>query len=621
MKPNFNPSQGTHTHYFVTGIDGLRTLAVFGVIIYHLLPNFLMGGYLGVPLFLLISGYFVTYQFNRQLKYGGRIDIGCFYLKRFRRLYPTLIAMLVLTTAYITLFARELLHNIRAIIITNLTWIYNWWEISHGQSYFDQFGGISPFTHLWTLGVEAQFYLLWPLIITLLFRVFKETRIVRRAVFALAILSAIEMAVLYDPSNINRVYYGTDTRAFSLFLGSWLGLAWPLNRLRPKLQQNSRNLLNIVGILAMAITIIGFCTLNGQSAFTYRGGMFFYSFVGLLLMATILHPGASMNKWLSNPVFHWIGQRSYGIYVYQYPVMIFYERIIKVGNYPLVNALVEIGIILAISEVSYRLVERPCAKYQWSNLLVDFQRMLERHRISWQSGSKLIAGTLVFIIAFIGFCQPNRAPKKTAVQQRIEQNHQAAEKHNKKIAKGETIAEASGNTKKLQKQYDLTPTQIKAAQKLKVTAIGDSVMADAADSIQKLMPNAYVDAQVGRQGSATPAVIRQLKADGHLNKIVILNLGTNGSMTQDTLDEILSAIGPGHQIYWLTAHVPTKPWQKTVNSEIKDVAKKHKNVHVVDWYKASQGHAEWFASDNVHMGPAGNDHFARLIAKAVLADR
>ncbi len=146
-------------------------------------------------------------------------------------------------------------------------------------------------------------------------------------------------------------------------------------------------------------------------------------------------------------------------------------------------------------------------------------------------------------------------------------------------------------------------------------------MADAADSIQKLMPNAYVDAQVGRQGSAAPDVIKQLKADGHLNKIVILNLGTNGPMTQDTLDDILSAIGSGHQIYWVTAHVPTKPWQQTVNNEIKDLAKKHKNIHVVDWNKASQGHSDWFASDNVHMGPSGNDHFAQLIAKTILTKK
>lgn len=204
------------------------------------------------------------------------------------------------------------------------------------------------------------------------------------------------------------------------------------------------------------------------------------------------------------PIFHWVGQRSYGIYVYQYPVMVFYERLINVGNHPLLNAFVEIIIILVVSEVSYRLIERPFAQYQWSKLPADLQHVLETHHFSWQSGAKMMVSALVVVIAFIGFCQPNRAPKKTAVQQRIEQNHQAAEEHNKKIARGDNVAEASGNTSKLKKQYDLTPAQIKAAQKLKVTAIGDSVMADAADSIQKLMPNAYVDAQVGRQGSAAP---------------------------------------------------------------------------------------------------------------------
>lgn len=143
-------------------------------------------------------------------------------------------------------------------------------------------------------------------------------------------------------------------------------------------------------------------------------------------------------------------------------------------------------------------------------------------------------------------------------------------------------------------------------------------MADASDSIQKLMPQAYVDAQVGRQGSATPTVIQQLKAQGHLNKIVVLNLGTNGAMTEQTIDDILNAIGPDRQVYWLTAHVPTKPWQQTVNDEINATAKKHKNVHVVDWYGMSEKHSEWFASDNVHMGEQGNDNYARLIAKSIL---
>ncbi len=597
---------------YITGIDGLRTLAVLGVIIYHLLPNVLQGGYLGVPLFLLISGYFVTYQLSQQWLDNRKIAVGHFYHKRFKRLYPVLIAMLVLTTAYITLFARELLHNIRMTVLTNLLWVYNWWEIRHGQSYFDQFGGASPFTHLWTLGVEAQFYLLWPLIIWVLYKLVHRKAVIRRIVLVLAILSAVEMALLYDPTNINRVYYGTDTRAFSLLLGSWLGLAWPLNRLNPHPATYLRHSLDVVGIAMTAITIFGFFTLNGQSSFTYRGGMFLYSVVGMLLIATILHPGSRMNAWLTNPVFRWVGKRSYGIYVYQYPVMVFYERVVKIGLHPFLNAIVELVIIGLISEASYRLLERPLAHVDWRKA----SAFLVAPR-NWRPKTivKTAFSLLMIVIAVVGLCQPNRGPKKTAVQQRIEQNHQRAAKHNQEIAAGKHVAtDSKANVKK----YELTPTEVKQAQQLKITAIGDSVMADASDSIQKLMPQAYVDAQVGRQGSATPAVIQQLKKQGHLNKIVVLNLGTNGAMTQQTIDDILNEIGPDRQVYWLTAHVPTKPWQQTVNDEIKETAKKHKNVHVVDWYAMSEKHSEWFASDNVHMGEQGNDHYARLIAKSIL---
>ncbi|WP_373842359.1 acyltransferase family protein [Limosilactobacillus sp.] len=595
-------------HQYITGIDGLRTLAVLGVIIYHLLPNVLQGGYLGVPLFLLISGYFVTYQFSQRLDYHQHIDIWHFYHKRFKRLYPVLIAMLFLTTAYITLFAHELLHNIRMIIMTNLLWVYNWWEIGHGQSYFDQFGGASPFTHLWTLGVEAQFYLLWPLIITLLFMILRKKKLVRRVILLLAIASAVEMAILYDPTNVNRVYYGTDTRAFSLLLGSWLGLAWPLNRLNPHPRESLRGLLNMVGIIMTILTVVGFFTLNGQSAWTYHGGMFFYSVIGLLLMATILHPGSKMNDWFSNSFFHWVGQRSYGIYVYQYPVMVFYERIVKVGVHPILNSIIELAIIGLISEASYRYWERPLASQHWSALVQPFHW-------SWQQWVRTVTSLLVLAVAVFGMAQPDHTPKKTAVQQRIERNHQKANKHNQEIAAGKKV---KTNPNANAKQYALSPGEVHQAQKLKITAIGDSVMADAAGSIQKLMPLAYVDAQVGRQGSATPAVIKQLESQGHLNKIVVLNLGTNGAMSPQTINEIVKTIGPGHQIYWMTAHVPTKPWQQTVNDEIEGAAKKYPNVHVVDWYGMSEKHSEWFASDNVHMGQEGNNNYARLIVKSIL---
>lgn len=608
-KKVFSADQPRSKH--VTGIDGLRTIAVLGVIVYHLLPTHLKGGFLGVPLFLLISGYFISYQFSRRFANGQGLDLKHFYIKRFYRLYPVLITMLFLTIAYITLFAHELLHNIRQIFVTNILWVYNWWEIYHGQSYFDQFANKSPFTHLWTLGVEAQFYVLWPIILYLLFKILKKQRLVQYAVLTLAVLSAIEMAVLYQPTSLNRVYYGTDTRAFSLLLGAWLGLVWPLNRLKPQIGVNDARALDVAGITALVITFIGFLTLDGQSSFTYHGGMFLYSVAGMVLLATILHPGSKMNGWLTNRFFTWCGQRSYGIYVYQYPVLVFYERAIDVGVHPLISALEEIALIVIISEGSYRLIEQPLAKrkpadLKWKGIAFN----------NWKEAAAALASLLVIGTAIFGLCQPNVQPKKTAVQERIEKNHQLAEQHNQELSKGKRVKTAKIST--VQKKYQLSKKEIKRAQNLKVTAVGDSVMLDASNSLQQLMPHAYVDAQVGRQGAQTPKVLRTLADKNHLNDIVILNLGNNGAMDVKTVDEILSAVGKQRQVYWLTPHIPTKSWQQQVNEQIHGIGKKYKNVHVVDWYAASKDHPDWFAKDGVHMDKEGNDHYAKLITKTIL---
>lgn len=605
---------------YVTGIDGVRTLAVLGVIIYHLLPTTLPGGYLGVPLFLLISGYFVTLQLVRQMDQTGGIQLTKFYLKRLRRLYPVLIVMLTVTTAYITLFARDLLHNIKSTIATNLLWVYNWWEIGHGQSYFDRFNGESPFTHLWTLGVEAQFYFLWPLILFMLFLILRKRSKIKWTVFILAVASAVEMALLFDPQNINRVYYGTDIRAFSLLLGSWLALCWPIDRLNASLTTHAARILDGVGIGALLITLLGFFTLPGQSSWTYRGGMFFYSLIGMILIATVVHPGSHMNRWLTNPFFTWIGQRSYGIYVYQLPVMVFYERVVEIGRHPVINALVECLLILAISEFSYRLVEQPLAHYQWRYLPASIRHWIDFKMHDWHQWLKVGPVVIICFIALCGLMLPSKPAKKSAVQTRIEKSRQATAAKNKQIAKGKT-AKVNVNSKSLQKKYGLTSNQLKAASELKVTAIGDSVMADASLDIQEIMPHAYVDAEVGRQGSATPAVIKDLKAKGQLQKNVILNLGTNGAMDSQTINDILTAIGKDHQVYWITPHVPTRDWEQTVCDQIKQAAKQNANVHVIDWNQAANGHAEWFAQDKVHMNEQGNAYFTRLIVKTILKNK
>lgn len=617
IRPAFTEEQFREQRHFVTGIDGLRALAVIGVIIYHLLPSVMRGGYLGVPLFLLISGYFVTDQLLHRWDTLGNMDVGNFYMRRIRRLYPTLLTMMVATSAYITVFARPLLHHLRIIFLTNVLGVYNWWEILHGQSYFDRFAAQSPFTHMWTLGVEIQFYFLWPIILWLLLRLCKRRSTAQSIVLVLAILAAVEMAVLYNPANVNRVYYGTDTRAFSLFLGSWLAFVWPRRRLRANLDRAGAVTLDVIGLICLALTIVSFFLMSGVAASTYRGGMFLMSLIGMLLLATIVHPGAQMNDWLTNPVFAWLGRRSYGIYVYQFPVMVFYEQKIQIGNHPYINVVIEIIIILLISDISYRCIERPLSHFDWSSLGITLKGWVTDLSGHWKQWAIVVPCVVLIACAGAGLIGPEKGPQANAVQKRIQRSHKQTAAHNKAVAEGKvpTVNTASNS---LKKKYDLSSAQIHAASQLKVTAVGDSVMADASGSLQQIMPHAYVDAKVGRQGSEAPDVINHLKAEHHLQKIVVVNLGTNGAMTPQTVQQILDSIGPGHQIYWVNAHIPTKDWQAAVNKQILQVAQKRKDVYLVDWYGLSKQHPEWFASDGVHMNDKGNAQFTRLIVTTML---
>ncbi|WP_295747556.1 acyltransferase family protein [uncultured Limosilactobacillus sp.] len=613
-KPVFLVKQSSHRHY-VYGVDGLRTLAVVGVIGYHLLPTFLPGGFLGVPLFLIISGYFVTSQLLRRWQHEQPLQLTAFYRRRARRLYPVLATMLAATSVYILFFARTLLYHLRQIVFFNLAGVYNWWEIANGQSYFDRFTQQSPFTHLWTMGVLMQFYLLWPLLLWGLLKLFGKRSTVRRLVFLLAILSAVEMALLYRPDNINRVYYGTDTRAFSLLLGCWLAFVWPHERLKTNLNQQSRRWLDVVGLGSLLLTLVGFVLMHGEGRAAYEGGMFGYSVAGLLLLATIVHQGSSLSKWFAHPLCQWVGRRSYGIYVYQYPVMVFYERLVAVGLHPLINAVVELVLILGISELSYRFVERPLAHYDWTNWRSTIR--------SWfQPGQFKVWLRVIPALLFCGMfaaalSAPEKAPQKNAVQRHIEQATTATANQNKRVAAGKT-AKVKVSSKSLHRKYALSKGQLAPAKKLKVTVIGDSVMADASKNIQQVMPAAYVDAQVGRQGSQAPAIIKDLKKQGHLQKIVVLNLGTNGMMSTATVGKIIDAIGPGHQIYWVNSHIPTKDWQGAVNKLILKVARQRGDVYLVDWYSLSQHHQNWFANDNVHMNEQGNVQFTRLIVTTIL---
>ncbi|MBS0953281.1 acyltransferase family protein [Lactiplantibacillus plantarum] len=628
---------------YITGFDGIRTLAVLGVIIYHLMPASLQGGYLGVPIFFVVSGYLITDILLQDILSRGHVRIWRFLGHRMRRLYPAFVTMLLGTTAYITLFQRSLLTNIRATVLTNLVYVYNWFEINHGQSYFDRFNGESPFTHLWSLSIEGQYYLFWPLVIGILMVIFKKRSRVFWFMMIAAGISAITMAMLYDPANTNRVYYGTDTRMFAILLGSGLAFIWPSRELSADIANVNRVTLDILGGASLIAIIWMFFQMSGQSDFTYRGGMLLFTVLSTVLVATVAHPASHLNRVLTNPLFKYVGQRSYGIYLYQFPVMIFYETKVKnIGDHLLLNSLIEVALILIVTELSYRFIENPMRHYDYSRLLVDFKDFLRKPKFNRVTTAIVALTTVLFVITAVGFVQqPSKAEanKKTELQKTIAANSKAADKKNAAALKRQKAAQAAAASskkvatekmqtkqaeaklnskqKQVEKEYDLKPQVVLAMANTDLTAIGDSVLLDVSSDLQDVIPGTVVQGRVGRQVTEVPGIINSLKSQGQLAHNVLLNIGTNGTITDDQAEQVVKLIGKDRQIFWVTAHVPTQSWQNQVNAQIAKTAKKHANVHVIDWHGRAQNQSSWFADDNVHPNTTGNRQLTNLIANRI----
>ncbi|MFT8740505.1 MAG: acyltransferase family protein [Liquorilactobacillus satsumensis] len=627
----------TKKRRYITGFDGIRTLAVLGVILYHLFPYNIQGGYLGVPIFFVLSGYLITDILNEEIEKYGKVHVWEFYQRRMRRLYPALVAMVIGTSAYITLFQRDMLVHIRRTIIANLLYVYNWVQVGQGQSYFDRFGAQSPFTHLWSLSIEGQFYFFWPLILTVLWVLLRKKQPVFDVIFVAAFVSALMMAVLYrqgqDPS---RIYFGTDTRMFAILLGAALSVIWPSKSLKERLSSQARWFLDAAGICALLLIVILFFKMPGESDLTYHGGMFFFTLLSAVLVATVVHPGADLNRIMSNPVFSWVGKRSYGIYLYQFPVMIFYEtRVANVAAHPVLHSLVEIALIIGISHLSYVYLELPLQHFDYRRTGEVISEFFQRNsRYGWRR-LWVCAGVLLSVLALVGaIVQPSSASNSSAQQLKkvIESNQRKVASGNareqKKAATKQSAAQSSQvqsssadtahSKQQSQQSEELTDRQKQQAQNLNVTAVGDSVMADGAVKLQGIFPRMYVDAQVGRQPRDAIGILQGLAQNGKLADTVLLSLGTNGPFSDDELDQIMAAVGK-RQVFWINTHVPTRRWQNQVNDSLKAAASRYHNLKIIDWYDYSNRHPEWFYADNVHPNEYGLNYYSSFIAKEMLS--
>ncbi|NWK72305.1 acetyltransferase [Bacillus paramycoides] len=592
---------------YMVGLDSLRGLAILGVILYHINFNWMPGGFLGVTVFFVLSGYLITDILAMEWKRNKRIDLKKFWLSRAKRLLPGMIVMLVITFAWITIFHSSLLEKMFGDSLAALFYVSNWWYIYHKLSYFDNFNQLSPLNHFWSLAVEEQFYVVWPFIISLGFYYIKKQSRMILLICLGAAASALAMAILYEPgADPSRIYYGTDTRAFSLLIGAALALLWPSNRLANKIIPKARLILDVVGGTALIIILIMFWKTNQYDPFLYNGGMVLLSIATALLVANLAHPASRIAQFLRFRPLRWIGVRSYGIYLWHYPILTLTTPKVNTGDFSPIRAILQFLLIIMIAQISWKYIEKPIRQGTLRN--IQFKN-LRLQNVTLGVKLALICAVFVSSIAVFGLSKVSKA-KESPKLDRVEAEQTQPAKHPVAVREDPT-QEAPQNQ---EESKEVNSEQTKSSQT--VTAIGDSVMIDITPYLKNAFPDIRIDAQIGRQLSKAIPVVEQLKNEGNLGNYVIIGLGTNGAFTTEQLVSLINLIGNERKIIFINTRVP-RPWESIVNERLKVTTSKYPNITLVDWYAASAGKKDYFAPDGVHLTKVGAEAYAALVAKAV----
>lgn len=582
---------------YLPGLDGLRALAVFAVIAYHLNLPQASGGLLGVGLFFVLSGYLITEGLIAQWERSHTIRLGDFWKRRARRLLPALAVLLASVTIYVGLVRPAEWTTVRQAVVAAVFYVSNWWAIFHHVSYFARFGPPSPLDHLWSLAVEEQFYLLWPLVLWAGFKTVRHRGWLTVLVVTMALCSAGWMAWIYHPgADPNRVYYGTDTRAFALLIGAALALIWRSDRLAPLIPLRSRWILDGVGVMSLVVILAMMGRANPYTPSLYRGGLFGFSILSAVLVAVLAHPATRLGRLFGVSPLRWIGARSYGIYLWHYPVIVLTAPFtLNTFHWPL--ALAQTAASITLAALSWRFLEEPirrgAARRLWRRLFPA------QHRFAWiLAPVPLALAGMVVVPALAG----NPSPASTSLAMAPEPS--------------QPLSRIPSPSPSVSAHASPTPASPSPTPFNGITAIGDSVLIDAAPDLTQVLPNIHINAQVGRQLFEAEPIVQHLEATQELGRAVVLELGTNGPFTKPEIDSLLKTIGPKRRIVLVNTRVP-KPWEKPMNQLIDQAAQTHSNTVLVRWYSASSGHPDYFDPDGVHLTPKGAAAFANLVAGAL----
>ena len=580
----------------VPAIDGLRALAVAAVFVYHAEPARLPGGFLGVEIFFVISGYLITGLLLDEWSARGALDLPGFWLRRARRLLPALFLLLAGVLGFVALALPGDLAGLRGDTWSGLVYVNNWHQIFSHTSYFQSVGRPPLLRHLWSLSVEEQFYLLWPPILGLLLR---GRRLALPAMIAGAALSALWMAALYQPeADPSRVYYGTDTRAAGLLIGSALA-GW---RIRPGCRTRAGARAGAVtGVLALVALAVAAVALDESRRCLYRGGFLATALATAALIASLRKaPASPAAALLALPPMRWIGQRSYGIYLWHYPVLMVTRPGLDVALDGASLMALRVLLVGSLAALSYRAVEQPIRYGALGRLWARWRsaRGAERGLLG-TCGLALLLGLVALGTALGASLAGARVPEPPAYLAALAAPPPPAAPA---CDAGPAAAPGPPDT-----------TQAPDA----VTAVGDSVLLGARDQLmQALGTNLVVDAELGRQAWHVPATLQRLREAGALHPTVILHIGDNGTISEATLDRIMEALSGAHRVAIVTVRTP-RPWEAPNNARLAAAARSHTNAVLVDWNGASAGRPEWFWKDRLHLRPDGAAAYAGLIAAAL----
>lgn len=609
---------------YITGLDGIRAIAVIMVLAYHLKLALFKSGFLGVTVFFVLSGYLITGILISEVEEEGTIDLKNFWLRRIRRLVPAVMSMAVVIIFVSAVVNRIIFTKGCKDFLASVLGFNNWWQIFNKVSYFEAAGVTSPFTHCWSLAIETQFYLIYPLILLGIYKLVKsrgEGRAKRGLLFAgvtllLALISVILMIVLFDPQqDASRVYYGTDTRAFSLLFGALLAILWEY-RMVPRRLSASVNM--VLGSVSFAVLLVMTIAINGSSNFWYRGGQFFGTILTVLMVYAVSGRKTWLSRFLSNPVLKWIGDRSYSIYLWHYPIILLISKGIKASGW---ITLIEIVLSVVLAELSYRFIETPIRHGiigEYLNILRSRPKSRQEKKRQIQVARrslKVMAGTFVLTVSLI-LCMIF-VPKKNALD--TLQKREAKAKETGKMTE-EQLAKQKANGSESDDTIctaDLTDDEI--LEGLNLLLIGDSIAVDVTDDFYEMFPNSVSDTKIGRITSLGKQVLDSYIDEKKWEGEGVIFASLSNSPINGELEDIREKIGKDMPLFLTTVRIPHDTFEEESNSKIKKFVEENNHTYLIDWYAASEGHDEYFDADDTHLLPAGAKAYAKCIKEAVLA--